>query len=323
MHTLLIATSLLLALVGCLLCLLLLRFATSAVSRRVIQITGLLVPAFALALLSVLMTHFLVQVCFLTAAPTDVLISQALTIAGALGIMIASALNLARTALLPVQLKRRTWRAPAHLQSRLRGLARSLGMTGSVSLRISLDSRPWALAAGLSRPQIVVSSGLVALLDDEELDAVLCHELLHISRRDLWWTLICGVLRDLTWFLPTTRIFYRAMREEQEIACDDRLVGASRRLALASALVRVRQMTRTRPPTPRGALGLISPGPVSGFEARVRRLIEAPGTPGPGAPLRAVAVAGALLLLFAVAQVFAAGSAMQAMGCGVHELTIK
>jgi len=50
-----------------------------------------------------------------------------------------------------------------------------------------------------------------------------------------------GILRDLTWFLPITRRLYKRLLVEQEVACDDRVTGEPRRLALASALARVWQ----------------------------------------------------------------------------------
>jgi hypothetical protein len=47
-------------------------------------------------------------------------------------------------------------------------------------------------------------------------------------------------LRDAFFYLPTTNIVYRQMKQEKELACDERVAGTTRRpLALASALTKV------------------------------------------------------------------------------------
>ncbi len=327
MHFLLIMLSLSLALGGCLFCTALLRIVHSLHSRRVVQMVGLFIPAVALVLLSVLMAHFLVQVCFWTAPPADVAISEFIILVGAVGICIAIVLNLARAALLPVQMHRRTWEAPARLRAKVRDLAVSTGLRNRTGVRVCADIRPWALATGLVHPQLVLSSGLVALLDEEELRAVLCHELMHIRRGDLWWTVLCGVLRDLTWFVPATRRLYAQMLIEQELACDDQVVGEPRRLALASALVRVWQSGIGINHAPHGSLAFLSPQeprtPGDGIEVRVRRLLENPGHMVSSVPCKALLVAGVLLALFVLAQVATAAVVMGAMGCNIHGMMLR
>jgi hypothetical protein len=323
MHTLLILGSLLLALTGCTACLWALRFVRSPLSRRIIELAGLFVPLIALVLLSVLMVHFLANVCFLASPPLDVAGTQVLTGVGAFGILAAFVLNLLRAALLPIQMRNRTWGAPANLRERVHRLAHNTGMQSVPGARVCADMQPWALVTGLIRPQIVVSSGLVALLDEEELEAVLCHELLHIQRGDLWWTALCGVMRDLTWFIPATRRLYAHMMTEQEVACDDGVVDEPQRLALASALVRVWQAHTSVTPTPHGALALFSPRQADHLEARVRRLLDRPGAIEGGSPYKAILAAGSLLAVFTLSQVALAIAAMQTMGCGLPQLMMR
>jgi Zn-dependent protease with chaperone function len=315
MHVLLILCSLLLALVGCMVCLWALPFARSPLSRRIIQVAGLFMPLIALVLLSALMVHFLANVCFLASPPLDVAGTQALIGVGAFGIAAAFSLNLFRAAVLPIQMRRRTWEAPAHLQERVNRLAQSTGMQGVPGARVCADIQTWALVTGLIRPRLVVSSGLVALLDEEELEAVLCHELLHIRHGDLWWTALCGVMRDLTWFMPITRRLYAQMLTEQETACDDGVVDEPRRLALASALVRVWQTHAGVTPAPHGALALLSPRQAGHIEARVRRLLDYPGATAGGRPYKAILAVGSLLAVFTLSQVTLAIGSMQSMGC--------
>lgn len=342
MHTLFILVSLALALAACTACTALLRLARSPSSRRIIEVAGLFIPTLGLTLLGVLTAHFITNVCFLSSPPADAVVTQVATTAGVVGMSAALLLNLARAIALPLKLNLSTWEAPAGLQLRVRQLAVSSGVRPACvpAARVCVDARPWALVAGLVRPRLVVSSGLLALLDEEELDAVLCHELLHIRRGDLWWTMLCGVLRDLTWFLPHTRRLYAQMLVEQEVECDDAVVGEDRRLALASALARVWQQCLEvdsqphAPNAPRGALGLVLYSPLftprhshslhshSGYatEARVRRLLEAPAARGRAYPHKALVLAGGLLGFFILAQLSLATAAMQTMQCTLHGL---
>ena len=321
MHTLLILISLALALGGSLLCVGLLRVAHAPSSRHTLQLTGLLLPALVLGLLGSLLIHFFSQICFRTAPSLDIALTQSLFALGALGISVAVGLNLLRAALLPWHLRRRTWDAPAWLQAQVAEVGGRVGLRRPPAVRVAADARPWALVAGLFRPHLVVSSGLVALLDREELGAVLYHELLHIRRGDLWWTVGGGVLRDLTWFLPSTRRLYAQLRAEQEVACDDGVPGARQRLALASALARVWQAALVAPQTPRGALALAAPEHEAPWtaEARVRRLLEQPETPADRPPYRTLLAVAALLGLFVSAQLGAATLAMDKMACELQQ----
>ncbi len=321
MHTLLILFSLGLALGGSLLCASLLRLTRSSRSRRALQGAGLLLPAVVLGLLTSVMVHFLSQLCFQMAPRLDAAVAQTLSIIGALGIMAAITLNGTRAVLLPVHLRRHTWQAPAWLETRIAQLVAGTGLRYAPRARVAADPRPWALVAGVFKPHLVVSSGLVALLDSEELEAVLCHELLHIHRGDLWWTAIGGVLRDLTWFLPATRRLYRLLLTEQEVACDDGVLGEPRRLALASALARVWQAEISQGlagAAPRGALALSSPDHSARLEARVRRLLDHPGIATISTSRRGLLVVAAVLGLLVPAQLLATLLTMSSMGCGIY-----
>ncbi len=320
MHTLLILASLTLALAGCLVCMALLRVAHSSSSRRALQLAGMLFPVFVLGLLATLMVHFLSQACFLTSPPVDMALSKSLLVIGTLGIVIAVALNLLRAMLLPLHLRRKTWDAPTWLQDRVAKLTPDAKLQRPPRVRVAADAQPWALVAGIVRPHLVISSGLVVLLDEEELSAVICHELMHIRRGDVWWTAFGGILRDLTWFLPATRRLYKKLLVEQEVACDDRVTGEPRRLALASALARVWQAELGSGLTPRGALPLFSPEQSANYEARVSRLMERPGNSQDPARYRAMLAVVLVLGLFIPAQVGAALLAMDNMGCGLHQL---
>jgi Zn-dependent protease with chaperone function len=65
-------------------------------------------------------------------------------------------------------------------------------------------------AAGLRRPQVLVSAGALISLDDDELSAGLDHERGHIARRHRYLMLLAQLCHALGRFVPGSR---RAMRE--------------------------------------------------------------------------------------------------------------
>ena len=76
------------------------------------------------------------------------------------------------------------------------------------------DPRPWARTMGINHPFIVMSSGIVKMLDDDELRFVLGHELGHaLSGHALYTTMLVQLLRlsnTLAW-LPFGALGLRAV----------------------------------------------------------------------------------------------------------------
>jgi beta-lactamase regulating signal transducer with metallopeptidase domain len=102
------------------------------------------------------------------------------------------------------------------------------------------SDRPLALLYGIRRPTMLLSTWMLEHLDQQELEAVLMHELIHVRRRDYLWNWIALLLRDAFFYLPTSRIAYRQLHDEKELASDDLVAQATNRpLALASALTKV------------------------------------------------------------------------------------
>lgn len=319
MHALLILASLTIATASGIACWGVLRLARSWDSRRSVQITGLALPVVVLGLLALALLHFLSDVCFVVAPTLDVIATETLALLGAAAVALAVLLNIGVTLILPVRLRSTTWEPPLWLLDAVDDLASELRAPLPV-VRVSPDARPWALTAGVVRPYLVVSSGLLSLLDREELMSVLCHELLHVRRADLLWSSLANALRDLTWFLPATRKLYGQLLLEQEMACDDQIWGESRRLALASALARVWQARLSLPSAPRGSLYFMSVETNGAIETRARRLLELPGTPGGARTHRGLVLSLMLLGAFVMAQLTAIEIAMRGMGCSLFQL---
>lgn len=111
---------------------------------------------------------------------------------------------------------------------------------GSVRVRLTRSSHPIALLYGMRQPTVLLSTWMVHHLDAAELEAVVAHELEHVSRRDYLINWCALMLRDAFFYLPTSRMAYRQFCQEKELACDDQVVSMTQRpLALASALTKV------------------------------------------------------------------------------------
>lgn len=127
-------------------------------------------------------------------------------------------------------------------------------------------AQPFALSYGWLKPRILVTTGLVEALDEQELYSVLAHEKYHLTQYDPFKILVVRALRDAFLFFPVLKDLVENYLLLQEIAADQHALahGATREL-LASALLKV-----FRSPT-WDALGV---GAYSAFGERVQHLAQ-------------------------------------------------
>lgn len=138
-----------------------------------------------------------------------------------------------------------------------------------LALRLLPSPRPLALTAGLWRPQVILSEGIVSSLSEEELRSVLLHEQAHVRSRDPVRLAVAQFLKDVLWFLPVARSLARDFVDAIEEGADDQAVMLTQQpVDLASALVKTAKA------------GLISTSPVASslagnlsVEDRVKRLL--------------------------------------------------
>ena len=99
--------------------------------------------------------------------------------------------------------------------------------------------RAFAFVYGWIRPRICVSTALVDLLDDSELDAVLHHEGWHAARRDPLRLLLAQTVGTAFGAVPAMRRLVRLYVLAMEIAADRHVVAVmGHPRALASALAK-------------------------------------------------------------------------------------
>jgi TonB family protein len=90
------------------------------------------------------------------------------------------------------------------------------------------------------RPVVVLPRAVAEHLDDEELEALMLHELAHVERRDNLYANLQAALSCVFWFCPIVWLIGRRTLAERERACDERVLevcGAAS--AYASSILKV------------------------------------------------------------------------------------
>jgi len=96
------------------------------------------------------------------------------------------------------------------------------------------DANPFCAVLGILHPVIVVSTGALARLDDNQLHAALCHEAAHIQRYDHVLGALAAVFSDL--FFGTADLL-KLYWDAREFAADQRAVAVTEVESLAGAIV--------------------------------------------------------------------------------------
>jgi Zn-dependent protease with chaperone function len=150
-------------------------------------------------------------------------------------------------------------------------------------------------AAGIRRPQVLVSAGALTSLDDDELAASLDHEHGHIERRHRYILLVAELCRALARFLPGTRRAAQELRFHLERDADRFALERDHEpLVLASAICKAAQGRTT------ASVAALGGGGVS---RRIRALLDggAMSQPTNGLALRSAAalILGLVVMLTA------------------------
>ncbi len=116
-------------------------------------------------------------------------------------------------------------------------IAGRLGLAGR--LDVAEVGEPLAFCYGLLRPRLMVSTGLVKLLDDDELEAVIRHEAAHLLHRDPLRIVVARSLSLALSFVPFSAGVRDAYLCARELRADRAAVsGMGDAFPLASALQR-------------------------------------------------------------------------------------
>lgn len=119
----------------------------------------------------------------------------------------------------------------------LSAAASRIGLAGRID--VLDDDEPFSFAYGLLRPRIVVSRGLLASAQPEELLAVLEHERYHVRQHDPLKVVVARAASSAYFFLPALRGLRGRYAATSELAADRRAIREHGRGALAGALYKV------------------------------------------------------------------------------------
>jgi beta-lactamase regulating signal transducer with metallopeptidase domain len=139
-----------------------------------------------------------------------------------------------------------------------------LGLRRKVSLVISSEMTEPGVW-GILRPVVVLPEGVSEHLTDDELEAVMMHEMIHVERWDNLVAVLQRIIRCLLWFNPLLWLLDKQLLAEREQSCDDTVIklgGASK--VYASSITKVC----------RHSIGWAQPGLSSAAGSNLKRRIN-------------------------------------------------
>jgi Zn-dependent protease with chaperone function len=186
-------------------------------------------------------------------------------------------------------------------------LARSVSMAAAAlrttepKLHVLASPYPILICRGWRKPHIVTSTGLLASLSTDELDAAIAHEVAHARRRDPAFGWVLMLVRGLFLFNPFVQLCARATAHEIECRADDDAAATS---GGPEPVVRsLRKLAGgRRADAPDQGPRLLHGFRLAAVEARCRSLLDARrARPTPRWALPATALGLGVILFFTVA----------------------
>ncbi len=104
-------------------------------------------------------------------------------------------------------------------------LAKDLNIVKKVSLYFS-EHVHVPLTIGHLKPIIIFPIALINNLEQEQVEAILLHELAHIKRHDYLLNIVQCLIETILCFNPFVWLLSKTIREEREYCCDDIVVNA-------------------------------------------------------------------------------------------------
>jgi len=114
---------------------------------------------------------------------------------------------------------RRAVEAPRQVQELAAALGESLRLSHRPAVRLS-DEVDTPLVLGFCRPLVLLPTGSFQALRSEQQRMALCHELLHLRRKDLWLAYVPALAERLFFFHPLVHLAVREYQLTREAACD-------------------------------------------------------------------------------------------------------
>jgi beta-lactamase regulating signal transducer with metallopeptidase domain len=148
-----------------------------------------------------------------------------------------------------------------------------LGTRLSVQVKVTTNSMSPAVC-GLFHPTILIPQSLADNFSNEQLRAVLLHELIHLRRRDVWLNFMQALLQIFYWWHPLVWLANARIRRVREEAVDDAVMLALRDEAesYAPTLLEVAKLALNRPLASLGLVGILESR--HALRQRIERLLD-------------------------------------------------
>ena len=101
------------------------------------------------------------------------------------------------------------------------------------------DSNPYIYAAGSTKHTLFITSGLIEVLDTEQLNSAVIHELAHIARMSNAAKWMIFILRVLMFFNPIVLLVFRRIVQDDEHICDDITVSLTKSPGVLASTLKV------------------------------------------------------------------------------------
>ncbi len=158
---------------------------------------------------------------------------------------------------------------------------------------------PLALTMGILHRRIILSEGLLHLLDEEELEAVVYHELFHYEQRDPLRTFLLTQAAFALWFLPMLRNVANHYKISREVLADHAAIQQLGTPAgIGGALLKLVKSSRARMQLP--SRMIYSSFAETSLNYRIHRIIEPDSGHSPRLALWSVVISLPILIVLSV-----------------------
>ncbi len=139
---------------------------------------------------------------------------------------------------------------------------------------------PSPFVLGFFNPMLVLPQHLADNLNDDEMEALLAHEVAHMARWDNLYIWQAVLFRDIMFFNPVVQLVYTYLLKEKEKNCDDLAISITGKpVQFAEMLLKVYNLMKERTATKTIMTNTIMQslvGSTSLFSERVERIVRLP-----------------------------------------------
>lgn len=159
--------------------------------------------------------------------------------------------------------------AGVYWENRVKALALQFGITQVVQI-VQSGIVKVPMVVGHLKPLILVPIGLINGLSEKEVEAIICHELAHIKRRDYLINILQSLMEIVFFFNPAVLWLSKLIREERESCCDDMTISSTHdKVNYISALISCQEF---QPGNPEYAMAIS--GKNDQLVQRVKRMVS-------------------------------------------------